>query len=31
LSQRISEGDGIAIIARVGDVDTARTAEEQGA
>ena len=31
LSQRISEGDGIAIIARVGDVDGARTAEEQGA
>jgi NAD(P)H-dependent flavin oxidoreductase YrpB (nitropropane dioxygenase family) len=31
LSQRISEGDGIAIIARVGDVDAARTAEEQGA
>jgi hypothetical protein len=31
LSQRISEGDGIAIIARVGDVVSARTAEEQGA
>ncbi|HEY3182387.1 MAG TPA: hypothetical protein VGJ77_06110 [Gaiellaceae bacterium] len=31
LSQRISEGDGIAIIALVGDADGARTAEEQGA
>ena len=31
LSQRISEGDGIAIIARVGDVDSARAAEEGGA
>jgi hypothetical protein len=31
LSQRISGGDGIAIIARVGDVDAARIAEEQGA
>jgi hypothetical protein len=31
LSQRISEGDGIAIIARVGDVESARAAEEQGA
>ncbi len=31
LSQRISEGDGIAIIARVGDVDAARAAEEHGA
>jgi hypothetical protein len=31
LSQRISEGDGIAIIARVGDVASARAAEAQGA
>jgi hypothetical protein len=31
LSQRISEGDGIAIIARVEDADAARDAEEQGA
>ena len=31
LSQRISEGDGIAIIARVSDADSARRAEEQGA
>jgi hypothetical protein len=31
LSQRISEGDGIAIIARVGDVDSARAAEAHGA
>ena len=31
LSQRISEGDGIAIIALVGDADGARAAEEQGA
>jgi hypothetical protein len=31
LSQRISGGDGIAIIARVADVDTARLAEEEGA
>ena len=31
LSQRISEGDGIAIIARVRDVESARAAEEQGA
>ncbi len=31
LSQRISEGDGIAIIARVSDVGAARAAEEQGA
>jgi hypothetical protein len=31
LSQRISEGDGIAIIVAVGDVDAARAAEEQGA
>ena len=31
LSQRISEGDGIAVIACVGDADAARTAEEQGA
>ena len=31
LSQRISEGDGIAIIVRVSDADGARTAEEQGA
>ena len=31
LSQRISEGDGIAIIARVGDVESARAAEAQGA
>ena len=31
LSQRISEGDGIAIIARVGDADSARAAQEQGA
>ena len=31
LSQRISEGDGIAIIARVRDVESAREAEAQGA
>jgi hypothetical protein len=31
LSQRISEGDGIAIIARVGDVESARAAEADGA
>jgi hypothetical protein len=31
LSQRISEGDGIAIIARVRDAESARAAEEQGA
>ena len=31
LSQAISEGDGISIIALVGDPDSARTAEEQGA
>jgi hypothetical protein len=31
LSQRISEGDGIAIIARVRDVDSAREAEALGA
>ena len=31
LSQRISEGDGIAIIVRVGDAGEARAAEEQGA
>ncbi len=31
LSQRISEGDGIAIIARVGDVESARAAEAGGA
>jgi hypothetical protein len=31
LSQRISEGDGIAIIVRVADADGARAAEEQGA
>jgi hypothetical protein len=31
LSQRISEGDGIAIIVRVGDVDAARAAEADGA
>ena len=31
LSQHISEGDGIAIIARVGDVESARDAEAQGA
>jgi hypothetical protein len=31
LSQRISEGDGIAIIARVDDADGARDAEEAGA
>ena len=31
LSQRISEGDGIAIIACVDDADGARDAEEQGA
>jgi GNAT superfamily N-acetyltransferase len=31
LSQRISEGDGIAIIARVEDADAARNAERQGA
>jgi hypothetical protein len=30
-SQRIAEGDGIAIIARVEDADAARRAEEQGA
>lgn len=31
LSQRISEGDGIAIIARVRDVESARAAEADGA
>lgn len=31
LSQRISEGDGIAIIARVDDAGAARDAEQQGA
>ena len=31
LSQRISEGDGIAIIVRVSDVDAARAAEGRGA
>ena len=31
LSQAISEGDGISIIALVADADTARAAEEQGA
>ena len=31
LSQAISEGDGISIIALVADAETARTAEEQGA
>jgi hypothetical protein len=31
LSQRISEGDGIAIIVRVSDGDSARAAQEQGA
>ncbi len=31
LSQRISEGDGIAIIVAVGDVEAARAAEGQGA
>jgi hypothetical protein len=31
LSQHISEGDGIAIIVHVEDVDAARAAEEQGA
>ena len=31
LSQRIIEGDGIAIIARVGDVESARAAEAHGA
>jgi hypothetical protein len=31
LSQRISEGDGIAIIVRVGDLDAARDAEREGA
>jgi hypothetical protein len=31
LSQRISEGDGIAIIVHVGDADSARAAQEQGA
>ena len=31
LSQAISEGDGISIIALVADSNTARTAEEQGA
>jgi hypothetical protein len=31
LSQRISEGDGIAIIVRVSDVESARAAQEQGA
>jgi hypothetical protein len=31
LSQRISEGDGIALIARVDDVDGARAAEQAGA
>jgi hypothetical protein len=31
LSQRISEGDGIAVIVRVGDLESARAAEERGA
>jgi hypothetical protein len=31
LSQRISEGDGIAIIVRVSDLESARAAQEQGA
>jgi hypothetical protein len=31
LSQRISEGDGIAIIVRVADADAARMAQEEGA
>ena len=31
LSQRISEGDGIAIIVRVADVESARVAEAEGA
>ena len=31
LSQRISEGDGIAIIVRVGDADAARAAQAEGA
>ena len=31
LSQAISEGDGISIIALVADAETARTAEEEGA
>jgi len=31
LSQRISEGDGIAIVVRVSDVESARIAEAQGA
>ena len=31
LSQRISEGDGIALIVRVADADAARAAEEAGA
>lgn len=31
LSQRISEGDRIAVIVRVGDLDSARVAEERGA
>ncbi len=31
LSQRIAEGDGIAIIVRVTDAESARAAEEQGA
>jgi hypothetical protein len=31
LSQRISEGDGIAIIVRVADVESARAAEAEGA
>jgi hypothetical protein len=31
LSQRISEGDGIAIIVRVSDADSARAAQDQGA
>jgi indole-3-glycerol phosphate synthase len=31
LSQAISEGDGISIIALVGDADSARAAEDQGA
>jgi indole-3-glycerol phosphate synthase len=31
LSHRISEGDGIAVIVRVTDADSARAAEEQGA
>ncbi|MGB2953307.1 MAG: hypothetical protein WBB74_07930 [Gaiellaceae bacterium] len=31
LSQAISEGDGISVIARVDDADTARVAEQEGA